>query len=132
MNDDYHRLVLHFFSVDIEGFSYNSHHANFHKSFSIFSSLVPPPPEPVWSLDRRESSGDLFWRRDSSKVKFRYDVEIVEFIKDPAEHEQILVNGNLQNTFKNDPISHPIIVCATCICAIAVTILIPWFLIGSS
>lgn len=90
------------------------------------------PPDPIWSLDRRESSGHLFWKRESSKVKFRYDVEIVEFIKDPAEDELILVNGDLNNTFKNDPIPHPIIVCATCICAIAVTFLVPWFLIGST
>ena len=87
------------------------------------------PPEPIWCLDRRES-GHLFWRRESSKVKFRCEVEVLEFVKDPAEDEQILVN-ELQ-AFKNETISHPIVVCATCICAIAVTVLLPWLLIGSS
>lgn len=45
------------------------------------------PPCPDWKLDRRES-GHLFWRRDSStlngidpssRVKFRYDIEVHEF-----------------------------------------------------
>lgn len=88
------------------------------------------PPEPIWSLDRRES-GHLFWRRDSSKVKFRCDVEVLEFVKDDFEDEQILVNGDLQ-AFRSETMSHPLVVCATCICAIAVTVLLPWFLIGSS
>ena len=91
----------------------------------------PAPAEPIWCLDRRES-GHLFWRRDASKVKFRCDVEVLEFVKDPAEDELILVNANLNNTFRSEAISHPIVVCATCICAIAVTVLLPWFLIGSS
>lgn len=94
----------------------------------LFSSAAPA--EPVWCLDRRES-GHLFWKRESSKVKFRCDVEVLEFVKDPAEDEQFLVNGDLQ-AFKNETISNPIVVCATCICAIAVTVLLPWFLIGSS
>lgn len=89
------------------------------------------PPEPIWCLDRRES-GHLFWKRESSKVKFRCEVEVLEFVKDPNEDEQFLVNGDLQ-AFKNETISHPIVVCATCICMIAVTVLLPyWFLIGSS
>ncbi|XP_022189585.2 uncharacterized protein LOC111048054 [Nilaparvata lugens] len=52
--------------------------------------------EPDWILDRRDS-GRLFWRRDSSgagaeagttasnRVKFRCDVEILEFLR--SEHE---------------------------------------------
>lgn len=89
------------------------------------------PSEPIWSLDRRES-GHLFWRREASKVKFRCEVEVLEYEKDPAEHDSlILVNGDLSNTFKSQ-MNHPIIVCATCIAALAVTVFLPWFLIGSS
>lgn len=104
----------------------------FLEKLSLINSLnFPVPPEPIWCLDRRES-GHLFWRRDASKVKFRCEVEVLEFVKDPAEDELILVNGDLNNTFRSEAISHPIVVCATCICAIAVTVLLPWFLIGSS
>lgn len=99
--------------------------------FLNFFLFFPVPPEPIWCLDRRES-GHLFWRREASKVKFRCEVEVLEFVKDPSEDELILVNGNLNNTFRSETISHPIVVCATCICAIAVTVLLPWFLIGSS
>jgi hypothetical protein len=54
---------------------------------NVFSFLLfSVPPEPIWSLDRRES-GHLFWRRESSKVKFRCEVEVLEFEKDPAEDE---------------------------------------------
>lgn len=93
--------------------------------------LILVPPEPIWCLDRRES-GHLFWRRESSKVKFRCEVEVLEFVKDPCEDEQFLVSGECNNTFRNQTISHPLVVCATCICAIAVTVLLPWFLIGST
>lgn len=64
-------------------------------------------------------------------MKFRCDVEVLEFVKSPFEDEQILVNGDLQ-AFKNETMSHPIVVISTCICAIAVTVLLPWFFIGSS
>lgn len=87
------------------------------------------PSEPIWCLDRRES-GHLFWRRESSKVKFRCDVEVLEFVKDPAEDEQFLVNGDPD--LQNGRISNPLVVCATCVCAIAVTVILPWLLIGSS
>lgn len=100
-------------------------------SFFFCFILILVPPEPIWCLDRRES-GHLFWRRESSKVKFRCEVEVLEFVKDPCEDEQFLVNGDCNNTFRNQTISHPLVVCATCICAIAVTVLLPWFLIGST
>lgn len=102
----------------------------YYKLICIFS-LILVPSEPIWCLDRRES-GHLFWRRESSKVKFRCEVEVLEFVKDPCEDEQFLVNGDCNNTFRNQTISHPLVVCATCICAIAVTVLLPWFLIGST
>lgn len=97
----------------------------------LFYNISLVPPEPMWSLDRRES-GHLFWRRDASKVKFRCEVEVLEYIKDPAENDSlILVNGDISNTFKSQ-MNHPILVCATCFAAIAVTVLLPWFLITSS
>lgn len=49
------------------------------------ASRQPPAMDPKWKLDRR-ASGHLFWRRDSaafpdnaSRVKFRYDVQVVEY-----------------------------------------------------
>ncbi|XP_052872417.1 uncharacterized protein LOC128277870 [Anopheles cruzii] len=92
-----------------------------------------PPPEPVWCLDRRDS-GHLFWRRESSKVKFRYDVEVLEFTKDPYE-DQLLITDSELNRAKQDQagaLSNMIVVCATCVAAIAVTVVLPWFLIGSA
>jgi hypothetical protein len=94
--------------------------------------LFSVPPEPIWCLDRRES-GHLFWRRDASKVKFRCDVQVLEYEKDPAENDSlILVNGDLSKTFKSQ-MNHHFIISATCFAAIAMTVLLaPWFLIGSS
>lgn len=47
--------------------------------------------DPNWILDRR-NSGKLFWRRASlsekNRVKFRCDVEVLEFLKSDAEHTQ--------------------------------------------
>ncbi|XP_054263011.1 uncharacterized protein LOC128986623 [Macrosteles quadrilineatus] len=48
---------------------------------------------PTWILDRR-NSGKLFWRRDSTseknRVKFRCDVEVMEYVKlepEPPQYE---------------------------------------------
>jgi hypothetical protein len=38
----------------------------------------------MWCLDKL-SSGQMYWRRDSSKVSFRCDVEVLEFVRDPEE-----------------------------------------------
>ncbi|XP_055677906.1 uncharacterized protein LOC129786738 [Lutzomyia longipalpis] len=81
--------------------------------------------EPIWNLERRESSGHLIWRQDGSskaKVRFRCDVEVLEYVKDPAEHEDEDRNKKF----------HAVVVCATCVAALAVTVILPWFLIGSS
>ena len=88
------------------------------------------PAEPVWSLDRHET-GDLFWRRDSSKVKFRCEVEVLEFIKDPEENKNCWPSGRRRYQFKKHS-SHPIVVVATCLCAIIITVLLPWLMIGSN
>jgi len=87
--------------------------------------------EPVWNLERRESSGCLFWSRQSSRVKFRCDVEVLEYVKHPDEN-----NDNYNNTedkvHPNDKIGNIILVCATCVAAIAVTTFLPWLLFGGS
>lgn len=93
-----------------------------------------PPQEPIWCLERRDS-GHLFWRRESSKVKFRYDVEVLEFTKDPCE-DQLLIQDS-EHKAKSDhqhhqQLSNMLVVCATCVAAIAVTVVLPWFLIGSA
>uniref|UniRef100_A0A182X3J6 Protein with signal anchor n=1 Tax=Anopheles quadriannulatus TaxID=34691 RepID=A0A182X3J6_ANOQN len=94
-----------------------------------------PPPEPVWCLDRRDS-GHLFWRRESSKVKFRYDVEVLEFTKDPYEDQLLITDSELsrakQQQQQASAVSNMIVVCVTCVAAIAVTVVLPWFLIGSA
>ncbi|XP_049544977.1 uncharacterized protein LOC125956808 isoform X3 [Anopheles darlingi] len=92
-----------------------------------------PPAEPVWCLDRRDS-GHLFWRRESSKVKFRYDVEVLEFTKDPYEDQLLITDSELNRTKQNqaNAVSNILVVCATCVAALAVTVVLPWFLIGSA
>uniref|UniRef100_A0A182FI91 Protein with signal anchor n=1 Tax=Anopheles albimanus TaxID=7167 RepID=A0A182FI91_ANOAL len=92
-----------------------------------------PPSEPVWCLDRRDS-GHLFWRRESSKVKFRYDVEVLEFTKDPYEDQLLITDSELNRTkpIQANAVSNIIVVCATCVAALAVTVVLPWFLIGSA
>lgn len=94
-----------------------------------------PPAEPIWCLERRES-GHLFWRRESSKVKFRYDVEVLEFTKDPGEDQLLITDSEHHHRGVNRDgerhLSQMIVVCATCVAAIAVTVVLPWFLIGST
>ncbi|CRK88004.1 CLUMA_CG001790, isoform A [Clunio marinus] len=90
------------------------------------------PSEPIWSLDRHET-GDLFWRRDSSKVKFRCEVEVLEFIKDPEENNEYWARRRRRRYHQNEgAASHPIIVVITCVGAIVITVLLPWFMIGSN
>ncbi|XP_063705021.1 uncharacterized protein LOC134834327 [Culicoides brevitarsis] len=87
---------------------------------------VTVPHEPVWLLDRRGSSGHLFWRRDSSKVKFRCDVEILEYVKDPREDQFF------PETHEDNKIANILVIAATCMAAVCATVVIPWLLIGSS
>uniref|UniRef100_A0AAG5D800 Protein with signal anchor n=1 Tax=Anopheles atroparvus TaxID=41427 RepID=A0AAG5D800_ANOAO len=91
------------------------------------------PSEPVWCLDRRDS-GHLFWRRESSKVKFRCDVEVLEFTKDPYEDQLLITDSDLHRAKHDEAgaLSNMLVVCATCVAAIAVTVVLPWFLIGSA
>ncbi|XP_029725896.1 uncharacterized protein LOC109419676 [Aedes albopictus] len=90
-----------------------------------------PPQEPIWCLERRDS-GHLFWRRESSKVKFRYDVEVLEFTKDPCEDQLLITDSEMKDKTDHHQLSNMLVVCATCVAAIAVTVVLPWFLIGSA
>lgn len=87
--------------------------------------------EPIWSLDKELISGKMFWRRDSSRVKFQCEVEVLEFVRDPEE-EHFTSKGEFNHSFHDQTASHPIVVISTCICAIAVTVLLPWLMIGSN
>lgn len=92
-----------------------------------------PPPEPVWSLDRRDS-GHLFWRREASKVKFRYDVEVLEFTKDPHEDQLVITDSELTRARPQHDagfLTNVIVVCVTCVVALAITLVLPWFVMGS-
>lgn len=76
--------------------------------------------EPDWSLERRGSG--LFWRRDASKVRFRHEVQVLEYEKDPAEHLIDHSDGQRSN--------NAVLVAATCMAALAITVILPWLLIG--
>lgn len=92
------------------------------------------PAEPIWSLDRHET-GDLFWRRDSSKVKFRCEVEVLEFVKDDPEEDNndCWPSGRRRYQLRDGgTASHPIVVVATCLGAIVITVLLPWLMVGSN
>lgn len=96
------------------------------ESMTIQANL---PSEPVWCLDRR-NSGHLFWRRESSRVKFRCDVEVLEFTKDPHEDQPVITDSVVPR--RRDPaglLANLLVVCATCLAAIVVVAL-PWLLIG--
>lgn len=94
---------------------------------SYFSSNpISVPHEPVWLLDRRGSTGQLFWRRDSSKVKFRCDVEILEYVKDPRE------NQHFPESHEDNRLTNIVVICATCIAAVCATVVIPWLIIGGT
>ncbi|XP_037806215.1 uncharacterized protein LOC119600190 [Lucilia sericata] len=82
--------------------------------------------DPKWSLERRESSGFLVWRKESpsSRIRFRLDVEVLEFEKHPHEDydyhdDNALTIGNISST---------VMLCATCVAAVAVSVFVPWYL----
>ena len=82
--------------------------------------------DPKWSLERRESSGYLVWRKESpsSRIRFRLDVEVLEFEKHPYEDIDYQDNSGL--TMSN--ISSTVITCATCVAAVAISVFLPWYL----
>jgi len=72
-------------------------------------SSLTHSPYPGWKLDRR-ASGHLFWRRDSStlngidpssRVKFRYDIEVREFESRNSESED-LADDDCDNLYDYD------------------------------
>ncbi|XP_005182075.1 uncharacterized protein LOC101891004 [Musca domestica] len=81
--------------------------------------------DPKWSLERRESSGHLVWRKESpsARIRFRFDVEVLEFEKHPHEdmdhHESGISLSNISST---------VVMCATCVAAVAVSVFLPWYL----
>ncbi|KAG5671654.1 hypothetical protein PVAND_001844 [Polypedilum vanderplanki] len=88
--------------------------------------------EPIWCLENNEKHGH-FWRRDSatSRVKFKHDVEILEFVRDPEE-DIFTSTGHFNHMIGERRPTHPMVVISTCICAIAVTVLLPWLMIQSN
>ncbi|KAF5300684.1 hypothetical protein FQA39_LY11046 [Lamprigera yunnana] len=77
--------------------------------------------EPDWTLDR-SNSGSLYWRRDSRRVSFRYDVEVREFSK--AEDEDAVERP------EHDQITHNVTMGITAILCVAITVFLPWYIIG--
>lgn len=94
-------------------------------------SLPPLVPTEEWCLDKEIGSGHLYLRRDSSKVKFRCEVEVLEFVRDPEE--ELLCRAEYYHPYNDwESRSHPIVVISTCIAAIAVTVILPWLMISVS
>lgn len=85
--------------------------------------------DPKWSLERRASSGLLIWRKDSpqSRIRFRFDVEVLEFEKQPHEYydyeDESLSMGSISST---------IALGVTCIAAVAISIFLPWYLMDKA
>ncbi|XP_030375831.1 uncharacterized protein LOC115625080 [Scaptodrosophila lebanonensis] len=84
--------------------------------------------DPKWSLERRESSGHLVWRKESprSKVRFRFDVEVLEFEKHP--HEDLDHTEQKDHHFPTTSLTATIALCATCVAAVAASLFLPWYL----
>lgn len=89
---------------------------------------------PDWSLERRASSGQLVWRKEApnSKIRFRFHVEVLEFEKDPREHTFDDSDGHKLYNSNSNKNASPIMVMASCIIAIGVTVLLPWYLLGAN
>lgn len=93
----------------------------------IFSPIFfPVLPDLTWSIEKQHETGTLFLRRDSSRVKFRCEVEVLEFVRDPEELKFMMAREYVEDA------SHPLVVIATCIFAIAITVVLPWMLMGSN
>lgn len=109
------------FTAPVARFSFTRQIITFGILFLI-NNLVPP--EPMWSLDRQRETGVLFWKRDSSRVKFRDEVEVLEFVRDPEELKFMMECGSNN--------SHPFIAITTVFLTIAITIVLPWVYLGSN
>ncbi|KAG7197497.1 hypothetical protein KM043_013344 [Ampulex compressa] len=79
--------------------------------------------EPGWKLERKGSA--LLLRRDSSHLKaarvcFRCDVEVREFERDEDYGMEM----------EPEAAASPLAMCASCLAALCVTVILPWLLIG--
>ncbi|XP_043580333.1 uncharacterized protein LOC122566729 [Bombus pyrosoma] len=79
--------------------------------------------EPGWKIERKGSA--LLLRRDSSHLKsgrvcFRCDVEVHEFERD----EDYTIEA------EPEAAASPLAMCASCLAALCVTVILPWLLIG--
>ncbi|KAH8358517.1 hypothetical protein KR093_000498 [Drosophila rubida] len=92
-------------------------------TFYVFLLFVVHDPK--WSLERRESSGHLVWRKESpsSKVRFRFDVEVLEFEKHPNEELD-----HTDDHFSITNLSTTVALCATCVAVVAASVFLPWYL----
>jgi hypothetical protein len=83
--------------------------------------------EPGWKLERKGSA--LLLRRDSGqrakiqRVCFRCDVEVREY-----ERDEDYNYGNEASEF--EVAASPLAMCASCLAALCVTVVLPWLLIG--
>lgn len=86
--------------------------------------------EPQWILDRATETGPLFWRADGTtgkqtRVKFRCEVEVKEFR--PEKHE-----FDFEEYWSEDqlPESSPLTMGMTGLFCMAITVMLPWYLMG--
>lgn len=91
---------------------------------TITTTMIPT--DPIWSLDKQHETGALFWRRDSSRVKFRDEVEVLEFVRDPEELKFMTEYEYSDNT------TNSIVAITTVIITIGITIVLPWVYLGTN
>lgn len=83
--------------------------------------------EPGWKLERKGSA--LLLRRDESsyekrsRVCFRCDVEVREF-----ERDDVIDDYGVE--VETEAAASPLAMCASCLAALCVTVILPWLLIG--
>lgn len=83
--------------------------------------------EPGWKLERKGSA--LLLRRDESsyekrsRVCFRCDVEVREF-----ERDDVIDDYGVE--VETETAASPLAMCASCLAALCVTVILPWLLIG--
>ncbi|KAL2715741.1 hypothetical protein V1478_015439 [Vespula squamosa] len=83
--------------------------------------------EPGWKLERKGSA--LLLRRDESsyekksRVCFRCDVEVREY-----ERDDVIDDYGVE--VETEGAASPLAMCASCLAALCVTVILPWLLIG--
>ena len=98
--------------------------------------------EPDWKLERKGSS--LLLRRDSlqssssssskkQRVCFSFDVEVREYDRDDDYYHCYTKEVTEERTIvepMREVTSSPLAMCASCLAALAVTVVLPWLLMG--